>query len=360
MAKKEAVNETPESLFPTWHYDDIKRHVPDLSYNILGNGFIKAGAGTLLTGSTGMGKSVLAMQLALCVASGRDFLRKSPLIGLKCEVPRRVLYIQAENDLDTVQSVVLSIVQQLELDEGCVRRNFIVQHVYGVTDMDFGYYFRDAVDYFKPELVVVDPYQSYVDQDLNSSSTFRRWVAIPEAVMKDKAVAMLLVCHKGKPRDTESWDVRELVYQQMGSSVQANWARASMELSVVKSDLRRFCLTFSKNAVRTGMVNEDGTPVRRLFIEQSRLLDMPLWEVCDDQHGEFRINYTEEIRKFLAKNPGASRRKVAMFLGCSIGVVQKYWPKDLGEAPSPPDDREAQVGDVPPRQDEEESPPFIS
>ena len=51
-------------------FEDLQNHRPDPDSLIAGRGWIKKGSTTLMIGPTGMGKSVLAEQIAVSVASG--------------------------------------------------------------------------------------------------------------------------------------------------------------------------------------------------------------------------------------------------------------------------------------------------
>lgn len=67
---QEAV-ELLKQAFPPIHYDDIFNFKPDPNNHIAGDGFLRKGAGTLLIGGTGIGKSVLSTQIGISVATGR-------------------------------------------------------------------------------------------------------------------------------------------------------------------------------------------------------------------------------------------------------------------------------------------------
>jgi hypothetical protein len=133
--------------------------------------------------------------------------------------------------------------------------------------------------------------------------------------------------HTPKPRDTSNWDIREGVYRVMGSSVASNWTRTSCELEPVKGDLRRFRLTFSKNASWTGLKGEEGAILRQLYIQHSKSAEEPWWEVCEDQSGISRVNYEEVVKGFALAHIDWTQRKIADTIGCSLGVVNKYYPK---------------------------------
>jgi hypothetical protein len=318
--------ETIDQLYPVYTLPKLREYKPDPSHYIAGNGFLRKGAGCLLVGATGMGKSVLAEQVGLAVSSGQD------IFGMKVHGARKVHYIQAENDEDVMQRDLVSIVDNLEMDVKHVNKNFTVRHVFGLSDSSFAQYVEHDIERFQPELIVVDHYQAYTDNDLNKAEAFKQWITPIDEMLKAHGIGLLLVVHKGKPKDVSGWDIRELVYQQMGSSAQANWARTAMEIRPSKNDVRRFDLILTKNADRAGLKDDSGQVLRHIFIEHSDDSSAPYWKKCDVQSAEVTVNYKKLVEEAAHTNPEKSMRWLAKEVGCSVGVIQKYYPQDLLKA----------------------------
>lgn len=317
MANRKS-GESERSDYPQYTLNDLKRHKMDPHQWIMGCGFMKRGAPTQFNGPTGMGKSVAVVQCACCLAGGKDFL------GIKVHRPVKVLLIEAENDVDVLKRDVLSIVKHLKLDESLIQKNLIIQHVYGMTDVMFLDYLEEQLKKIGPDVVILDPYQSFTTGDLNNTASFDAWKIFVTHTLADYKVAMLYVTHTGKPKDTKDWDIRELVYLQMGTSQQANWARASMELRLVKGDMRRFTLTFSKNPGTTGLKDKEGYPIRMVQVEHSHDPNEPFWVTSEDQSPNLRVGqYDGAIKKLLVKEPKMSARSMAVRVGCSPTTAAK-------------------------------------
>jgi hypothetical protein len=313
-----------DDLYPVYDLKTLESYKLDPSHYIAGNGFIRKGGGCLLVGATGMGKSVLAEQIGLCVAAGKDLFDVVKVHGA-----RKVHYIQAENDEDVMQRDIISIVKNLKLDRKLVQKNFTMRHVFGLSDESFAEYLTFDIARHKPELIVIDHYQAYTDGDLNKAEVFKRWITPIDEMLKAHSIGLLLVVHKGKPKDVQGWDIRELVYQQMGTSAQANWARTAIEIRPAKNDVRRFDLIFTKNADRAGIKDENGQTQRHLYVEHSDDSSTPYWQLCEVQAPEVTVNYEKMIVEAAHEHVGKSMRWLAKELGCSVGVVQKYYPPEL-------------------------------
>lgn len=322
MAKK-AERPQPNGLFPHYKFKDLKDYILDPTDYFAGKGFLRKAAGTLLIGPTGMGKSVLAEQFAVCLATGKPLLNKIAVPN-----PKRVLYIESENDLDVLQRDICSIAKRLKAPEALLQRNLDIRHIFGVTGKKFGEYLEEDCNTFKPEFVVIDHYQSYVDGDLNNSTTFTEWIKPINMIIQTYQISLLIIAHKPKPRDTSEWDIREGVYSAMGNSVISNWARTSCELSPMKYDLRRFKLTFSKNADRTGLRNMDGSLLYNLFVEHSTDIDHPFWEVCANQTSDTKADMEGSVQTVVDEHPEWTMRQIAEHLGCTKSMVGRYYPKD--------------------------------
>lgn len=304
--------------FPLLRYDDLRLLKPEPDKTIAGDGWLRRGAGTLLTGGTGLGKSVLASQLSVCVAGGVDFF------GVRVREPRRVLVLQSENDEETLKRDILSVRAGLKACPVLVHANLFILHVFGLHGEDFVSYAESQVAKLKPDLLVVDNYSSFVGPaDLNSSQTVASFVQPMDDVIKGHDCGLLLVAHTPKPADREAWSARQSVYLAAGHSGLANWCRTSCELTECPKGDIRFRLRFGKNAERTGMANGTGQVVRDLYVEHSGDRTKPFWMLAEDQGEPHKSRFEDSIRKIVEENPELSVRAVASKVGCSKSTVQK-------------------------------------
>lgn len=313
-----------EDLHPRFRLSDLMHYIPDLSDHLAGEGWLRRGAGTLLVGGTGLGKTVLAQQLAVCVASGL------PFFGIRISEPHCVLFVQAESDQETLKRDFLGIVKHLP-GKACpviIEAHLSIHHVYGLSGSDFAGWLADAVRRECPDLIVVDPFQAYIGGgELNSSETFLTWIEPVDQLIKFNRCALLLVAHTPKPRDRDSWTARESVYMAAGSSVISNWCRTSCELTECGNHDGRFRLRFSKNAERAGMVDDQGRIVRDLYLEHSGNRYEPYWRLSDDQGEPSASKYENRIIELASDHPSMTYQEIADELRCSKGTVAKYYPR---------------------------------
>jgi hypothetical protein len=303
----------------TW--DDWKLHKPDLDAVIAGRFFLKRGAMTQFVGWTGEGKSVLAIQFLLCVACG------VPLLG-KIDVPkpRRVLYIQSENDMDILHEVGPSIAAHLKLNEGLIRKNFRESTVHGVSGKDFADRLEKEVVDWSADFVVIDPYKDYVGGSMNDQETFNTWYGAVAPVMKQKNVAIMVVTHGTKAGISKDNRGKATAYSSSGDSNLPNSVRTSVELNV-RGDDGRYALTFGKVPRSTGLVDSAKLPIDRLYLHQSHDLNKIYWEVCEDQNGNVNMKAYDRLVLFYKNNPEAGFKEAVEAGVCGRTTVSKQWEK---------------------------------
>jgi hypothetical protein len=310
-----------------YEFNDILFYTPNPDNYIAGDGLIRRGAATLLTGGTGIGKSVLTAQVTIAAASGQ------PLLGcIKIRQPVPVFHIQAENDAETMQRDFCSAVKFSDADPKLVQKNLSIFHAYGKTGAEFGAWLSGVIRQMEhaPGLIVVDPYQSFAGaNDFNNTTGFLEWHRPIQAMIQRYNMALLLVAHTPKPQDREHWNVRESVYMAAGTSALANWVRASMELCTLGKEVDRFCLRFGKNAERNGLVDRDGRTIRELYIQHSHNPKEPFWCVAEDQNAPSNSQYKEQIMELAVAHPSMTYQEIADELGCSKGTVCKHYPKAI-------------------------------
>ncbi len=309
----------PHQPFPLYRFSTLKSYCPKPQDNIAGDGWLRRGAGCLVAGSTGNGKSVLVEQLCVSVASGHPFL------GIRLNQAGRVLYIQAENDADTLRRDILSLVKNIE-GKVCpflVEINLLIAHAYGLSGNDFVEWLGGLVEKERPDLIVIDPYQSYIGgADINKSETFLGWIKPIDALIKSRRCGLVLVAHTPKPRDRENWNARDSVYMASGSSTISNWCRTSCELTQDGDD-GHYRLRFGKNAERTGLVDDWGKITRDIFIEHSHNRNEPCWVLSPVQTATTKSKYRDAILSTKLEHPDMSLSQIGNSVGCSKALVQR-------------------------------------
>ena len=310
--------------FDSYTLADLEAYETPTNHILAGNGIIRRGAGTLMAGGTGVGKSVAVGNIAVQLSGGVPMLDCIRVLH-----PVRVLYLQAENDPDTMKRDFMAAVKHSKAKRDTVQRNLRIKHVWGAYGEAFNNLFRRFVDEHNPDVAIVDPYQTFVNPgDLNGTAAFLEWIAPIQPIIKERNMALIVVAHTPKPKDRSDWNAREMVYSAAGSSAISNWARTSMELTTAKHEVDRFRLTFGKNAERNGLIDGEGHVVREIFMKHSGSISEPYWTVADSQAAPSASKYAEDIMSLAIEHPSMSYREIAKAVGCSTGTVSAYYPKD--------------------------------
>jgi archaellum biogenesis ATPase FlaH len=157
---------------------------------------------TLLTGDGGTGKSLMAMQLAVSVALGRDFM------GVPM-APRRVLYLAAEDDLDELHRRTAAILEAegadfADLDDRLVFRVVSGEEALLVTLDRQGRRLVATALYDNlrawsrdngAQVVIVDTAADTFGGVEIDRAQVTRFVRLLEAIARDTSGAVILVAH---------------------------------------------------------------------------------------------------------------------------------------------------------------------
>lgn len=235
-------------------YDDMLRaNASDMSDCVLGNRHLCKQCPWLIVAASGVGKSVLAMQMAILFGCGRD------LWGLSPHKPRSVVLIQAENNfLDLVEPAqsISRILQLTEDEKALLRKNF---HVV-TDDTHSGESFVNAVDViceiYQPEIVIIDPLMAYIGGDISKSEVCAKFFRNElNPVVHKHDVALIVLHHTGKPKAQELRKFAknsDMEYLGIGSSDITNWARAISVILPSVDDENVFEFTHCKRGKRVG------------------------------------------------------------------------------------------------------------
>ena len=231
---------------------------------ILGNRYLSKGDGAVLSSSSGMGKSAMAIQMALRWALELD------AFGIKPGRALRILYVQSEDSDGDVAEVTASIAHVLSLTPAQVAQ--INTNVLIVTDrtnrgQKFLHQLKLHIDAHKPDLVIINPLQAFIDGDITAGQDLGAFLREGlNALNHPAAFAYLLIHHTTKPatgkdRSERLW--HEVMYDMAGGAELINWARAILSLRATAVE-GEFNLVLAKRGRRAGVVRmvEQGTGVR--------------------------------------------------------------------------------------------------
>lgn len=245
------------------------KHDPDC---LMGRRFLGRTCACVIVAPSGIGKSVLALQLGASAAIAR------PFFGMQMSLPMRVLYIQAEDDFGDVGESLQGFVRGFKVSDDewkqLRERLRIVRWNDAAGDKFLGK-LRREFEKWPFDLAIVNPLFSFAGcnvSDQKELSPFLRNGLNP--ILNDTRAAAVIVHHtnkpptdpKQKPADTAA----ELRYSGSGSAELTNWARAYLTLQPVRSAGDRVHkLVFAKRGHRAGIVDADGKPATSLMIEHS-------------------------------------------------------------------------------------------
>ena len=190
----------------------------------------------MLSAPSKVGKTLLALQLAHCIASGKEFLGLSNESG-----PQRVHYLDWEigpvfmqRRLETMASIY----------PGADENIFVTMFPRGEVE-DAMRLVRD-VGFF-----VIDPISAIRMEDENNNALVRRRLDELASVARDEHGASLLIVHhtRKQPRDQDNW------YQALGEARGAgafyDWVDGGMALRELDATDRTFELRFGTRGAET-------------------------------------------------------------------------------------------------------------
>lgn len=328
------------------------------------NRYLCRGGSMVIVGPSGMGKSSMDLQAAVCWALGKPFL------GIPCSRPLRSLIIQGEDDDGDIGEVFGSLAVAMELtrdDLDELRERIIVIR----ESTRSGRRFLDAlpgmIRRHQPDLVHINPLLSYIGGNVAEQEVTSAFLRDGlNAINAEQRFAYILVHHTNKPaspsdkkgNSKRNWN--EHMYQMAGSADIINWARAIITLEP-KSDEGKFLIRLAKRGRRAGVtrpeIGSNGVPypktVTEIHAEYTKKRgdlgarrDQPLifWEQTpEDQIESPSTAQAEEA---------ISDCRSAMFNSCPVGennavdgiqwqrltkgtrgveVSKSYWPKLMKE-----------------------------
>lgn len=220
---------------------------------LLGNRYLNKGDGAVLSSTSGMGKSALAIQLAEGWSLG-----EAPL-GIRPARPLRSLIIQAEDsdgDIAEVTASIAHVAKRTPAQQAKASGNVVV-----VTDrVNRGARFLAQLNLLiaqhKPDLVIINPLQAFVDGDITASKDLGQFLREGlNALNEPPSFAYLLIHHTTKPatgkeRAERQW--HEVMYDMAGGAEIINWARAILSLRATPKE-GEFNLVLAKRGRRAGV-----------------------------------------------------------------------------------------------------------
>jgi len=247
--------------------------------NLVGKRFLCRSGALLLAGPTGIGKSSLLLQLAICFAIGR------PLFGIAPTGKLRTLLIQAENDDGDMAEMRDGVYRGLNLTpeeqaEAGAAVKVVCESV--ATGGQFIGLAGDLIAEHKPDLFLIDPLFAYCGcnvSDQEKMSAFLRNGLNP--LLQAHGCGLILAHHTNKPKsgkEKPDWQGSDFAYLGSGTAELANWARAVVVIRSIGAHTV-FEIVLGKRGKRAGLRTDEGDPVYNFYIKHAE--QGICWEVAD-------------------------------------------------------------------------------
>ncbi len=151
---------------------------------------------TILSGEGGIGKSFLALDLAVAVAAGRDWVSKFPVM----QGP--VLYIDLENDEATIGRRLVQLCAGMDIDIDSLPLYIPKRGKPGVELMldtpEGRAWLWGAVEQYSPRLVIIDSLIAAHQGDENSNVLMRQLIGGLDGIAREGRLGIVVIHHQRK------------------------------------------------------------------------------------------------------------------------------------------------------------------
>jgi hypothetical protein len=184
--------------------------------DIIGHGILPQGAGLFLTGDSGLGKSLLTLEMAVRLSQGLE------LWGLPVGKACKVLIVQAENPEYSMQFRLKRILAGLNLSQA--PRLFLISSTsrLNLSKPKDHRVLVERISELQADVVFLDPLISYHSTPENDNSQMRGFLDHLTDISRSTGAAWVLVHHHGRPQDGES--------RYRGASAIKDWADTFLTL----------------------------------------------------------------------------------------------------------------------------------
>lgn len=245
---------------------------------LITGGWLRKGGGAFLVSTSGAGKSVMSIQLAMCWAMGRDFF------GIKPVKPLKIGIIEAEDDeteLGWFKSNMRRGFSQYhkwtseDIDKALKRIH--LENFVGKTGDEFIYRLKEVQLKKHYDLIIVNPLFSYFGADLSNNkddSHFFREMLDPVIKDPENGFGVLFIHHANKPPKTnerKGWGSDAFAqYIGAGGTDVAGWARAQLVLTPLGDEFGYFKLVAAKRGGALNWKDAEGKPTREKIIAYAK------------------------------------------------------------------------------------------
>ena len=249
----------------------------------------------LLVGQTGLGKSSLAMQLAIKWSLGQS------CFGLEPARPIKSLIVQAENDDGDIAEMKEGVFNGLNLSpeeqEKASQNVLVIQENEETGANLFEKTITPLLLTHKPDLLWIDPALSYIKGDMNSQEAVGKFLRnqLNPVLVKHKCGG-IIIHHTNKPINSPDKILIDPAYLGAGSAEWANWARCVLALR--KTDAANlYELVAGKRGGRLRWTTADGQGLSfSRYLSHSKEVNTIYWQ-------EMALADAEELKANSGKLP---------------------------------------------------------
>lgn len=222
---------------------------------LLGNRWLCQGGSAFINGQTGIGKSTLAMQMAVTWATGKSFFGIHPIKPLKS------MFIQAENDKGDLAEQAQGVMKGMNIidDIDDYNDNLLLFDEDELAGDGFLQRLEYLTSIYRPDLIFIDPLHAYIGGDLNDAAVCSKFLrrGLNPIAHRHKC-AIFVVHHTKKPSADiiKKFSMGDYSYFGAGSAELGNWPRAIVilrELEEADKQGEGFQLIASKRGKRAGL-----------------------------------------------------------------------------------------------------------
>lgn len=275
----------------------------------------------ILAGRTGAGKSALAMQIALAIASGDAVGGFGPE-----REGQPVLYIDFENELDDYIERMYNTVHKAKARENLWRMTWEPGEALDTLNTDLIKAIRAVHRDEGVNVVVLDNISWLLDFGNNRKDIHERTAELMQRLdhlCKQEGVAVLVVAHTTKAKGFEPFELGDIA----GSSSLQKYVRSIFALGEIHGHPRgRYLKQLKSRKAEKTYVNDVAAFE---LCKEDGLLHLVRCEGLDGPERNFlkaigpNETKAQLVEQYLQDHPNATLREVAAAVGCSHELVRK-------------------------------------
>ena len=274
---KEEPSDPDTEIIVTRSLTDFADAAIDEGKTLLAQRFLCCGGGMLFIGPSGSGKSSGSVQQDIQWSLGK------PAFGICPARPLRITTIQAENDDGDLTEMSRGIMAGLKLtptEREQVRANTFYVSERTRTGPAFIRFVASVLQLTKPDLLRLDPLQSYLGGDVSDPPTICAFVHNGLNPLLEAYNCACIINHhtpKTTNRDSSQWRTSDWQYAGAGAATLTNWARGILVVDPCDGNPHLFRFIAAKRGYRIGWKTEAGDPTIIRHFKHAREEGVIFW-----------------------------------------------------------------------------------